>query len=255
MLPAHSTLNLLRFKIIRSASIFLQLIVFMLMVVMLNACKRDMSIKTQEINKVKQNPQFQTQSFSEEQITADAILTVITALNGLTQAEFCTARTILYDEEMSVEAKLSSLNEISTNGEKLVNTLYEANSILSNVTSFMDLNFNGGYNSFTDDVIDIMLYNSDVIWNNAPQKPDCTAYNAQVKAIGNAWLMQTAFCVSQGSLVCIAIASKAALDQLAANDAAYPACANGGNQQGMPLQFWWYLISQTQDTVVCNNQN
>jgi hypothetical protein len=31
---------------------------------------------------------------------------------------------------------------------------------------------------------------------------------------------------------------------LSANDAAYPDCANGGNQGGMPLNFWLYLPAQ-----------
>jgi hypothetical protein len=182
-----------------------------------------------------------------QETTADAILSVVTILNTLNQNEFCTARTILFDGEMSDSAKLVALENIGTNGAALANTLNSAMSTLSGVSDFMDLNNNGGNNSFTNEVIDLMLYERDVIWNNAPKKPDCSAYNANVKAIGNTWLVTTAACAGEANLVCIAVASYAALQALAANDASYPDCANGGNQS--PLNFWWYLTNEAQSTL------
>jgi len=187
---------------------------------------------------------------TEQDSTADAILSVVTALNALEQNEFCTARTILYDGEMSDSTKLAALEDIGSNGVALVNALNGGYSVLSNCTTFMDLNSNGGNYSFTDNVIDLMLYDRDVVWNNAPKKPDCTAYNAQVKSIGNAWILATSACAREANLVCIAVACVIALDALAANDAAYPDCANGGNQQGLPLHWWWYIPFEAQE-IVC----
>lgn len=191
---------------------------------------------------------------TEQERTADAILSVVTALNALNQSEFCTARIILYNGEMSDSTKLAELEDIGTNGEALVNALNNANSILNGVPSFMDLNNNGGNNSFTEEVTDLMLYERDIIWVDAPKKPDCAAYNANVRAIGNAWIIAAATCAGDVNLACIAGACIIALDALAANDASFPECANGGNRQGMPLNFWWYLIYFAQGTV-CEAQN
>lgn len=201
------------------------------------------------LNELETSPEEPT----EQETTADAILSVVTALNALNQSEFCTARTIIYDGEMSDSTKLAELEDIGSNGVALVNALNDANNILNNVTPFMNLN-NTGNNSFTDEVTDLMLYERDVVWINAPKKTGCTAYNANVNLIGHTWILTTAACAEHASLICIATACVIALKSLAANDASYPECANGGNRAGMPLNFWWYLTYLAQGTV-CDPEN
>lgn len=181
---------------------------------------------------------------STEELVADNMLSIVTALNNFTHSEYCSTIGILDNTELSYDAKLQLISEIGTNGSTFISALGAAQANLSNIEEFTTLS---SANSFSDEVVRIMMEERDIIYDGRP-KANCGAYNAQVKAIGNAWLLCCGYACGEVNLLAIAGCCVAALDGLAANDAAYPECANGGNQN-MPGNFWLHLPKN----AMCND--
>lgn len=177
----------------------------------------------------KQSDLIKVESNYEVEQCANALKSVIGAINSLREDDYCSLLLIINNNLLSESQKSDAIrgNVAFLN---LVSEFDKSNLILlqNNFSSHIN---NSELRSAIWDRLETEIFGS------RPNKPNCDAYNENVRAIGVSYFI----CAFQsgiftwGAVGC----GIAALYALKANDAAYPECANGRNRP-IILSPWLY---------------
>jgi len=168
----------------------------MLMVVMLNACKRDMSDKINEVNKINQSPQFQTQSNNDYSLL-DSLSTlsinIMQSISELEQNDFRALQEIINSEDEPLE----KMNAIYMNAAlgNVYNNLVE-------IAEFVDKNH---ISQFMDDQYAQEYYGERLLIDlefdeYAPNNNPCAPYKGAIKACRSSFVACAVPCILAGGL-------------------------------------------------------
>ncbi len=182
----------------------------------------------------KQSDLIKVESNYEVEQCANALKSVIVAINSLGEDDYCSLLLIINNNLLSESQKSDTIrgNVAFLN---LVSEFEKSNLILLQNNFSLHIN-NSELRSEIWNRLETTIFGSRV------NKPNCDAYNEAATAIGAAYFV----CVLQtglftwGSVGC----GVAALYALKANDAAYPECANGRNRP-IILSPWLYTNAES----------